>query len=269
MQNSVEIIKWTIGGSLTTIVIFLFFLRHVLNLYTKKYNEFETMLNLKNLEKEKSILKTRIDVQEETIQKVSKELHDNVNQLLTLAKLNLNNTNLKELDSEKIKISKELITDAINELTNMSSSLSSNSIQDIGLIRTLENESDRIMKINNTKITLDLNLDSIKIDSDDQLVLYRIFQEATRNAIIHGNAKQIDLSLNEDETYLFNFIIKDNGVGFNQFDNKHFDSRNHQGIKNMIKRANTIKAECMIESSINLGTTIRIFKQKEYANQSM
>jgi hypothetical protein len=262
MHNSIEIIKWTIGGSLATIVIFLLFIRHVLTLYTKKYDEFETKLNLKNLEKEKSVLKTRIDVQEETIQKVSKELHDNVNQLLTLAKLNLNNTKLKESDLEKITISKDLITEAINELTNMSNSLSSNSIQENGLIRTLEQESERIMKINNTKICLKINQDSIKLDSEEQLVLYRIFQEATRNAIIHGNAKQIDLFLYEDKIYLFNFTIIDNGIGFNQYENKYSDSRSHQGIKNMIKRANTINAECKIESSINFGTTIKIFKYK-------
>lgn len=53
MSDSTEIIIWTIIGSLITIIIFLGFIRHLLRLYTKKYNEFETTLNLKTLEKEK------------------------------------------------------------------------------------------------------------------------------------------------------------------------------------------------------------------------
>ncbi len=266
MDNSIEIIKWTLIGANATIIIFLIFIRHVLNLYNKKNNEFETELHLKALEKERSILSTRIEVHEETIQKISKELHDNVNQLLTLAKLNLNNIGKSSVESinSKIEITKELITKTINELTNMSSSLSSQSIQDVGLLRTLEIESDRIMKINNTKIIIEYDLMSNSLNNEEQLILYRIFQESTRNSIIHGNARNILVTLSEDNNHYFNFTIKDDGSGFDSNKKSHENSsRIHHGLKNMVKRALIINAECKVESKINEGTTIKIIKPKK------
>lgn len=261
MSEATRIIIWTILGSLMTIIIFLGFIRHLLKLYIKKYNEFETALNLKTLEKEKSILSTRIDVQEETIQKISKELHDNVNQILTLAKLNLNNIFFASKDQEAIDLTKELITNAINELSNMSSCLSSQSILDNGLLRTLEFEAERLGKISNTKIIVNRMISDNLIPYEEQLNLYRIFQEAIRNSIVHGNANEIVVSFFTCENCTYNLEISDNGIGFDLFEKKpNLDLHKHQGIKNMKRRSSIINSKFLIQSSINSGTKINVIK---------
>jgi two-component system NarL family sensor kinase len=260
-----EIIIWTIIGSIATILSFIAFINHIIMLYNKKNIEFNQQLQLRNFEKEREVLKTRIDVQEETIQKISKELHDNVNQILTLAKLNLNNIDGLNKGNEKLIISRDLITNAINELSNLSSSLSSQMVKDLGLIRTLEIESSRIMTINNTQIIIENNLNDNHLNEEDQLILYRIFQEATRNAVIHGKARNIIIKLFQTYDYDFLFEIEDDGTGFNVNETNSTDQApriNHQGLKNMQRRASILNGEFIIESSLNQGTKVVIRRNK-------
>ncbi len=264
-ENISEILIWTIFGSLITLLIFIFFLNYIIILYNKKNIEFNTQLQLRNLEKEKEILKTRIDVQEETIQKISKELHDNVNQILTLAKLNLNNISESIENRERLIISKELITNAINELSNLSNSLSSQMVKDMGLLKTIEIESTRIMTINKTKISLEYTLNNYEINKDDELILYRIFQEATRNAIVHGDANNIVIKLYQSPSYDFIFEIHDDGRGFNTNEinaTSQSNKINSQGLKNMQRRASILNGEFILESSLNYGTKVAIKKNK-------
>ena len=265
MQENISVVLiWTIIGSLATIIFFIFFINYIIILYNKKNIEFNTLIQLRNLEKEKELLKTRVEVQEETIQKISKELHDNVNQILTLAKLNLNNISAQIIDNTKLILSRDLITNAINELSNLSNSLSSQMVKDIGLVRTIEIESARIMTINKTRIILENSLQISNISEDDQLTLYRIFQEATRNAILHGNAKNIIITLYKSADYDFIFEIQDDGNGFETNENKiDIESKktNSQGLNNMRRRTSMINGEFHLQSTINHGTKITIKKQ--------
>ncbi|WP_290791094.1 sensor histidine kinase [Flavihumibacter sp. UBA7668] len=256
-DKTTEILLWTITGSLATIISFIIFLNHIITLYNKKNIEFNRQLQFRNLEKEKEILKTRIDVQEETIQKISKELHDNITQLLSLSKLNLNNLQLDISVLNKINISKELITKAISELANISRTLSSETLTDFGLLRTLEVESERVFEINNTKINVVSQFEPTHINGEEQLILYRIFQESIRNSIIHGKATQIDINLFTSTTNL-TFEITDNGSGFNVEETNKETKNKHHGLKNIIKRANLLNAECKIISSQGTGTKVII-----------
>lgn len=143
----------------------------------------------------------------------------------------------------------------------MSSSLSSQSIIDNGLIRTLEFEAERLQKISNIKIRVNQKMADNLIPSEEQLNLYRIFQEAIRNSIIHGKASEIFVNFFNDEKCIYNLEISDNGLGFEINEKKQNPEINkHQGLKNMVRRASTINAEFLIESSINNGTRINIIK---------
>lgn len=257
MQTTTEVLIWTILGSLLTLVAFILFINHVLTLFNKKSIEFDSQLRFTELEKEKEILKTQINVKEETIQKISKELHDNIIQLLTLSKLNLNNTQIDDTLSKKFDVSKELITKAIGELTNLSRSLSSESIMEIGLLRTLELEKERVFQINGTHIKLDTDFDTSTSTPEEQLILYRIFQESLRNSITHGKSSEINITLSNNNNQLI-FEISDNGIGFDTHKIKNDNNRIHQGISNIKNRVLLINATCKIISNKENGTKILI-----------
>lgn len=253
------ILLWTITGSIIILILFLIFIYYLIKIYNTKQLEFHSTIRLKQIENEKQILHARIEVQEETLQKISREIHDNVNQLLTLTKMHLNaitSTNSEE-NLSKTELSKELITSAINELTNISRTLNADIINDFGISKSLESEAERVSRIEQVKIDVQVDPDLPIIRQEIQLNIYRIFQEATRNAITHGKANHVSASLSHINGIL-HYSIKDNGIGFDtkKIINKggHF----HHGLNNIKKRVVLSKGELQIISHHNIGTNLII-----------
>lgn len=257
MQTTVQILTWTITCSLIILLTFASFIYYLLGIYKNKQIEFITSLRIQSMKNEKEVINARVEVEEETFQNISREIHDNVNQLLTLSKISLstyNNPTREELD-EKISLSKELITSAIRELSNLSRRLSAEAIIDLGLIETLRVEIERLNKLSDISILLDLPEEIPLLDIESQLLIFRIFQEAVRNSIVHGKSTSILISLKiHNEVVELN--IKDNGIGF---DVENFISQNqntHNGIRNMKKRVHLLNGNFSISSTIGSGTEV-------------
>ena len=88
-----------------TILIFLLagLIITILYFYQKRQIIYEKNLNALKLDFEKNILKTQVEIQEQTFQNISREIHDNISLSLTLAKLNLNTINWNENQEIKKK----------------------------------------------------------------------------------------------------------------------------------------------------------------------
>lgn len=255
-RSAAAILTLTVGSSIVILVIFSVFIFYIVKLYNKRQIEFTNNLLLSRIENEKKILSTRVEVFEETTQKISREIHDNVNQLLTLSKINLNSLNTNELNGERISITIDLITSAIGELTNISRSLSSEILNEVGLFRSIEYESERLNKLNLINIVPNLSLEITRLNPELQLIIYRIFQEATRNSIIHGKAKNILVNIDQIGNYLI-LEICDDGKGFNY--EKFLSSQNfkHQGLLNMRKRIELFDGDMQIKSEEGSGTSLK------------
>ena len=95
------------------------------------------------------------------------------------------------------------------------------------------------------------------INEKESVHIYRIIQEAVKNAITHSNARNIEMILNETpECYLF--TIKDDGKGFEPQNKKLYGN----GLYNINERANLINAELVINSGSSSGSTIEISIRK-------
>src|SRR5258708_35907012 len=74
---------------------------------------------------QQELLKTQLEVQEQTLNYISTEIHDNITQVLSFVKLNLGMiTNETEINKKKINETRELVSKSINDLRNLSKSLS-------------------------------------------------------------------------------------------------------------------------------------------------
>ena len=95
--------------SITLILLLLTcFIMSFLFAYQKKQiSYFETIEKLKH-NHEKDILKTQLEMQEQTLQHISREIHDNISLSLTLAKLNLNTLDWDHLSKTKNQIDSSL-----------------------------------------------------------------------------------------------------------------------------------------------------------------
>src|SRR5687767_7853237 len=144
---------------------------------------------------EQELLRTQLEIQEQTLQTISQEIHDNIGQALSLVKLNLNTIDIGN-ESEllgKISDSLTLVSKAIQDLRDISKSLNTDNIVSIGLIRAIEYELEMIRKAG-FLIKKEVRGTIRKMDPQKELILFRIIQETLNNIIKHADAKSITIN---------------------------------------------------------------------------
>ena len=207
---------------------------------------------------EKEILESKLEIQEQTLKNISQEIHDNIGQVLSLVKLNINTMNCNEPVQIQTKIndSRQLITKAIQDLRDLSRSLNTDYIVDAGLAKALEYELDMIRKTGVYKVSFNIEGKQYRLGNQKELILFRIVQEVLNNIMKHAKATLIDVKLLFDPA-LFTLKIVDNGVGFNTSRIEHNDySKLGLGVRNMHNRAKMIDTHFQITSAPKQGTSI-------------
>jgi len=199
-------------------------------------------------------------MQEETMIRISREIHDNISLGLTLSKLYLNTCLENSGDSIKhnINSSIDLISKSLVDLNDLSKSINGETIKKIGLIHSIESDIEYLKRINLFKIHFEINGTPIYLDWTKELMIFRVIQEAIRNTIKHSRCENIFLKLTFLENKLIVDII-DDGVGFDFNEKKLHETDNKcSGVGNMLKRSSLIDATIRIESRINEGTKINL-----------
>ncbi|MBA2248931.1 MAG: sensor histidine kinase, partial [Chitinophagaceae bacterium] len=206
------------------------------------------MKNIENIkfESEKNILSTQIEIQEQTLENISSEIHDNIGQKLSLIKLHLNMLSADHTsdDNKKLDCSKELISSVITDLRDLSQSLGSNQVTANGIVKAIEFEIAQLRKSGRYTIVFTINGEQVFLDNKKELLLFRIIQEALNNIIKHADADTIELMLNFENDQL-EMQIKDNGVGY-----RNDPVHNGAGIRNMQKRVQSLGGRFEIESTL-------------------
>jgi signal transduction histidine kinase len=194
------------------------------------------------------ILNSEINTYENTVQNISREIHDNIGYDLNIARTLLNNP--IEIDHNRL-ISK--LDEALSKLQNISRSLNAHHISEFNLIETLHKEFDILS--NNHAVTFSLQTYSNQLvwNAFTQLNLFRICQEAISNAIKHSNASHIGIEIKQLENYHL-ISIADNGSGIQNLE--PFNKSN--GLINMKERAEFINAKLDFESSDTKGTSVKV-----------
>ena len=207
---------------------------------------------------EKEILESRLEIQEQTMKSISQEVHDNIGQVLSVAKLNLTMVNVDEsgeMIQEKINNVSELLRQAIQDLRDLSKSLHSDVIAEKGLLKAIENEVAVLKKTEAYSITLNVEGDYYHLPEQKELILFRMFQEMINNIIKHAKATDAELALDYNQTGL-NITIGDNGTGFIFPDNTQSNKTGMAGLKNMETRTKMIGGKMQLESIIDKGTIL-------------
>jgi signal transduction histidine kinase len=213
-------------------------------------------INISDLksEHENEILKAKINVQEQTFQHIANEIHDNIGQKLSFAKLQLNVMQdfYNKHQQEIIQEIAEVITESLSDLRNLSRSLSLDFIANNGFIKAVENEIEKLNKSGLYQFKLIVQGDSQFLDIDKELMLFRIVQESLNNVVKHAQAKQILIKLHYTANNLL-VSIEDDGIGFDV----KMKSKG-SGLSNISKRAESIGGFATINSSKSTGTIVQI-----------
>jgi signal transduction histidine kinase len=229
---------------LCAIIIFLFIV------FQKKKN----VLILKQIEAEKyfekEIVESQIEIREQTLRNISWELHDNIGQLLTLAKIQLQR--IPE-HPEAINDVNDNLGNILSEVRALSRIISPDFISNVRLVEALQLEIDRFNRLNFIQSELVVQGTPQTLDSKVEIVIFRIMQEFFSNVIKHSKASKLTVNLNFTETTLI-ITATDNGIGYNT----RLKANSGLGISNMKKRGKLINAEINITSEIDTGTTLTI-----------
>ncbi len=179
---------------------------------------------------EELLFHSRIEVQEQTFQKISRELHDNVCQLLSSSRMLLGITE-RSLPSapSTLVTANNTLAKAINEIRTLSKSLDKEWLKKFSLHENLEAEIDRIEAggIIHARLQVD---GTINLIPDEQIILFRIVQESIQNAIRHGNPGNIFVKISNlpDKTTI---VVRNDGKAFDP------NKTEGMGIHNMKQRA--------------------------------
>lgn len=252
MENSpiskIEYLIPVISGTLLFALLISFVVYFIL-LYRKSHVKFQ--LEREQLKQE--LLRIENEVKEQTLIHVSRELHDNLGQIASLIKINLNmmSQNLSADDLERVNESLILIRQLIGDIKTLSASLSGETLHKKGWIATIEEDLRRIHSLGGLKVDFRCS-GTYQLHQDKEVILYRIIQEVLNNTLKHSKATEAQLFIASEDNDL-SIQFSDNGVGFD-FDTVVKGS----GLSNIEARCKMIQAEVEIRSAKDAGTQIQI-----------
>lgn len=231
--------------------IIILFCVLLVKLYIKKIKAH----NQKELDFQKTLNHTMIETQEQVLNNISQDLHDDAGQQLTY--INFQIENLK-LDSPELQETLAPLSQSVGLLSqsvrSISHSLNNQLILQQDIIKAIATEIERLQK--NTKTDLNFSFEE-KVHKlftvDEKIVLYRIFQECLNNCFKHSKATVINIRISTGPA--FKMVIADNGQGFDVATAKEMNSL---GLRNMINRAESIGYDISIITHIDIGTTITL-----------
>lgn len=194
--------------------------------------------------------------EEKERRKIAVYLHDGVSQILSLVSIKLtalNNSEQLPKTEKTIRESVELINNAISETRSLTYDLSPPILYELGLVPAMQWKLDQIEKKHGIVSTINNTADSLVIDNNIKILIYRIISELLSNIIKHANANLIKVEMYKDQIYLY-ISVSDNGKGFNYNEQTKMTDHGGFGLFSIREQLDSIQGTLNFESENNSGT---------------
>lgn len=204
------------------------------------------------------LLQSQLEIQEELLQHVSREIHDNLGQVAALVKLNLVSfpDGLSEEADKRLQHTRVLMQKLMLDIKTLSLSLNMDYLQEEGLVKALEGECNRIRLLQLLQVDFSSEGLFAGMNPGWQIIVYRMFQETVSNVFKYAQATALSVEV-KTENDIFTLVIADNGIGFPVEETLQQAFKNGStGIKGMQKRMNLIGGSLTIHSSAGNGTRV-------------
>ncbi len=254
-QTTQYIISGIVAGMILFILLSAIILSFVFQ-YQKKQKKHQEELTLVEIRFEKQLLQSQVEIQEQTFNHISQEIHDNVGQILSLAKIQLNILGQQELVNREILTeAKETLSKAIIDLRDIAKRLSTERAEHFSMVENIMEEFSRIQRsgLMNTDCSVDGQEQPLR--NEVKTIVFRVIQECLQNIIKHSSATKISMRLHFQQEQL-RIVLADNGKGFDV--TRQLSVHSGLGLQNIIQRTAIIGGQAIINSQINQGTTITL-----------
>lgn len=241
--------------SITMIILLNTFIISLARKFQANHKEFEKNTDDLNHNHEQSMLQSYTDTQERTFEDISRELHDNIGQQLSLANFYMSSIDVSDKKKllDQLQDLKLIIGYAINDLSNLNKSISNQVLSSNGLIYAIERELQLMKKAGNYEVNFEVEGQTTYMSSQSELIIFRVVQELLNNIIKHSQATLIKMQI-AYKNNLFDLSLHDNGLGI---DTSSIVSTGF-GLGNIQKRIAMLKAEYACTPEPGRGTTITI-----------
>ncbi len=216
----------------------------------------ETKMKTELMKQQEMAVKAVIEAEENERQRIAKDLHDGVGQMMSAAKMNLSafesEINFAN-DEQKQSLEKviQLVDESCKEVRTVSHIMMPNALLKNNLGAAIR---DFVDKLNNKTLQAHVNTEGLdeRMASNVETVLYRVIQECVHNAIKHAGATTLDISLIRDKDGISG-TIEDNGKGFDVADKNNFEGI---GLKNISTRIEYLKGTVDFDTAPVRGTVV-------------
>lgn len=234
-----------------SLFVFIFLIAFVIR-YRNRIREHHRL----KIQFSQALLQSQLEIKEQTLNHISRELHDNLGQVASLIKINLFTIKLSDTQKaeEKIEQSKELIRQLLVDLKTLSVNLGSDRVNEMGLVKALESEATRLNKTGVFHAVFSNPGHIPVMDAGKAIILFRMYQEVLNNIVKHSGAKHIKIVITSNEKFI-TLAVSDDGIGFNVTEQINSGGA---GLLNLQNRAKLINAYLTIQSAPGNGTQVII-----------
>ncbi len=214
-----------------------------------------------------------IDVQEETLRRVARDLHDEFGQILTAIGAMLSRGGRKALDKDPVLVQdleavKAIVEETLQKVRDQSQMFRPAILDDFGLAQTLEWFVQQFSRQAGIMVHFDGRLMDGFFAPEETIHVYRIVQEALNNVARHSRAREAWVVLNEQNGKL-NLEIRDNGAGFEAGAEMTRSAGKGVGLMGMRERAEHLGGLLTVQSEPGQGTVVKVsVPLKEALNKS-
>jgi len=247
----------------------LFLVALATGLYTLQANRktFERLQHLaEKLQSQSEQLKTLswklIEVQEQTLRHVARDLHDHFGQILTAIGVMLGRAGQKVQERDPVLLEdlhdvKNIVAETLQSVRDESQIFRPAILDDFGLQQTLEWFSEQFSRQTGVEVHLQGKLSEGFMPPETSIHVYRIVQEALSNVARHSGAREAWVTLEEKDSQL-DLEIRDNGSGFEVGTEIKRVAGQGIGLMGMRERAEHLNGTLAIRSAPRKGTTVRL-----------
>lgn len=218
--------------------------------HQRKVIRYQMTLQKMEQEQQKMLLNASIRLQEEERQRIAADLHDDAGPLLATARLYLNE-NLVNLDKttqlQSIYNAKQIIDDTIQLIRNISHSLMPPTLKNFGLESAVNDQFQKISSSGIINASCRFHDYKERLQTDNELIVFRVIQELINNILKHSNASFIHLTQNTNGNKFYIRMHHD-GKGITQADFERMNkSAAGLGLKNIQSRLKVLHGRIFFE----------------------
>lgn len=187
--------------------------------------------------------------------RLAREIHDTLGYALTgiaagvdacIAMIDIN----PEATKKQLMVISKVVRQGIVDVRNSLNKLRPGALEQHGFKGTIENMIEEFTSVSDLTISLDYRLDKVDFENTKEDILFRVIQESVTNAVRHGDATHIDISLYIEDNSLY-LKIQDNGQGCEEIHHGF-------GLKQMKERLGMINGKVAYDGHHGFLTIVTI-----------